>query len=121
MKRPINILHPYPKPVEIRRCLLPIGLYCNAELQKAEIGATVEFWQEWRHEKAVLAYKRVVRVNSAEFTDWLRLLYGENMSVSRMFERWEAECVREGIGKDGFDKESALLIGITEYAKEEQK
>lgn len=120
MAKAINILHPYPKPVEIRRCLLPIGLYCNAELQRAEIGATVEFWQDWRHEKAVLVYRRVVRVNSAEFTDWLRLLYGENMSVSRLFERWKTECVRESVGKDGFDKESALLIGICSV-KEEQK
>ena len=113
MAKAINILHSYPKPVEIRRCLLPIGLYCNAELQKAAIGSVVEFWQEWRHEKAVLVYKRVIRVNSAEFTDWLRLLYSENMSVSRLFERWEAECVREGIGAQGFSRDEALLIGIS--------
>lgn len=112
MAKKIAILHAMPRDITMRRCLLPIGLYCNVEIQKAKLGSVLDFWQEWRHEEATLVYRRVINVGSAEFTDWLELLYGKNMTVERLLSRWEAQCITEGIGRDGYDKERALLIGV---------
>lgn len=115
MAKTIDIHHPMPKPITLRRCLLPIGMYCNEKLQKASVGSIVEFWQEWNHEKAVLAYKRVIRVNSAEFTDWLRLIYGEHMTITKLMDRWESRAVAEDIGAQGFSREEAILVEVRTY------
>lgn len=50
------------------------------------------------------------RINSPEFTFLLRSIYGENMTIATLMERWEAWAVVEGIGKDGFSREYALIV-----------
>lgn len=115
MAKAIDIQHPMPRPITLRRCLLPIGMYCNEKLQKASIGSSVEFWQEKKHEKAILTYKRIIRVNSAEFTDWLRIIYGERITIAKLMDRWEAWAVVEGIGAQGFSRDEAIVIEVCGY------
>lgn len=111
-KKPIPILHPTPK-ADKPFAILPIGLFCNDKLQKAAVGSLVEFWQDWRHDKRVLVRKCKVQIKSSVFTFLLRSIYGENMTITKLMERWEAWAVVEGIGKEGFDRDYALIVETT--------
>lgn len=108
--RPIKIQHPTPKPSTRGMAIIPVGLYCNSKLQKAKIGDVVQFQCEWRKDKRVITNICRFRVNSPEFTFMLRSIYGENMSIAKLMEKWEAWAVVEGIGKEGFDREYALIV-----------
>lgn len=44
----------------------------------------------------------------------LRSIYGENMTIAKLMERWEAWAVVEGIGKDGVDKEQCIIVEVKE-------
>ena len=112
MSKPINILHPIPKPLNAEIVILPCGLYCNRELQSAKAGQIVELWQEWRHEKRRIVQISKFRINTPEFTFILRCVYGERMTIAKLMERWETECVAEGIGKEGFDREQCLVLEV---------
>ena len=35
------------------------------------------------------------------------------MTIAKLFEQWEAWAVVEGIGKDGFDRESCIVIEVS--------
>lgn len=118
MAKPINILHPTPNPPKNGIAIVPCGLYCNRELQNAKIGQIVEFWQEWRHEKRRIVQITKFRINTPEFTFMLRCVYGERMTIAKLFERWEAECINEGIGRDGFDRDFALLIEVAQVEED---
>ena len=48
----------------------------------------------------------------------LRSIYGENMTIAKLFERWEAWAIVEGIGKDGFSRNEALLLETRPYDAE---
>jgi hypothetical protein len=113
MSRPINILHPIPKPSNSGIAIVPCGLYCNTALQKVRSGDLVEFWQEWRHEKRRIVQITKFRINTPEFTFMLRCIYGERMTISKLFEQWEAECINEGIGSDGFSRDEALVVEVS--------
>lgn len=108
-KKPITILHPTPKS-DKPFAILPIGLFCNDKLQKAALGTLVEFWQDWRHDKRVLVRKCKVQIKSSVFTFLAQSIYGENMTIAKLMERWEAWAVVEGIGKEGFDRDYALIV-----------
>lgn len=112
MAKPINILHLTPKPPKNGIAIVPCGLYCNRELQSAKIGQIVEFWQEWRHEKRRIVQITKFRINTPEFTFMLRCIYGERMTIAKLFEQWEAECINEGIGLAGFSREEALVVEV---------
>lgn len=112
MSRPIKIQHPTPKPSTRGMAIIPVGLYCNAKLQKAQIGSEVIFETEWRKDKRVITNICRFRINSPEFTFMLRSIYGENMTIARLMERWEAWAVVEGIGKEGFSREYAILMEV---------
>lgn len=112
MAKTINIHHPTPK-AEKPYAVLPIGLYCNSYLQKAIAGQDVEFWSEWRHDKRRIVQISRFRINSPEFTFMLRSIYGERMTIAKLMERWEAWAVVEGIGKDGFNRESCIIIEVS--------
>lgn len=109
MKRPIKIQQPVPK-AEKPFCIAPVGLFCNKPLQKAQIGDTVQFCHEYRRDKRVIANICRFRINTPEFTFMLRSIYGEGMTIARLFEHWEAWAVVEGIGKDGFSRDYAILV-----------
>lgn len=113
MSKPINILHPTPKPPKNGIAIAPCGLYCNRELQKAKAGQIVEFWQEWRHEKRRIVQITKFRINTPEFTFMLRCVYGERMTITKLFEQWGAWAVVEGIGKEGFSRDEALVVEVS--------
>lgn len=113
MSRPIKIQHPTPKPSGRAMALIPIGMYCNKPLQKAQIGDTVQFCHEYRRDKRVITNICRFRINSPEFTFMLRSIYGENMTIAKLMERWEAWAVVEGIGANGFDHESCIILEVS--------
>lgn len=106
----INIQHPVPG--KLPYAILPIGMYCNKKLQEARAGDIVEFWQEWRHEKRVLVRKCKVQIRSSYFTFMAQSIYGRYTRVDSLIRRWEDWAITEGIGRNGVDKEWALLIEV---------
>ena len=113
MSRPIKIQHPTPKERSVAQAILPIGLYCNRELQHATINSVVEFQTSWRKDKRVITNICRFRINSPEFTFMLRSIYGENMTIARLMERWEAWAIVEGIGANGFDHENCIILEVS--------
>ena len=113
MPRPIKIQHPTPKERSVAQVALPIGMYCNKSLQTAKIGDVVQFHCEWRKDKRVITNICRFRINSPEFTFMLRSIYGENMTIAKLMERWEAWAVVEGIGKDGIDHENCIILEVS--------
>lgn len=116
MARPIKIQHPTPK-AEKPYAILPIGLYCNTALQKANPGQEVVFETAWRRDKRCIIQICRFRINSPEFTFMLRSIYGERMTIAKLIERWEAWAIVEDIGKDGFDRESCIIIEVEPIEK----
>ena len=110
MSRPIKIQHPTPKANKFTIC--PCGLYCNKPLQTAKIGDVVQIQTSWRKDKRVITNICRFRINSPEFTFMLRSIYGENMTIAKLMEKWEAWAVVEGIGKDGIDREQCVIVGV---------
>lgn len=110
----IKIMQSCPKPLNVGFAIVPIGLYCNRELQNATINSVVEFQTSWRKDKRVITNICRFRINSPEFTFMIRSIYGENMTIAKLMERWEAWAVVEGIGKDGIDKEQCVIVEVSE-------
>lgn len=114
MSRPIKIQHPTPKERNVAQVILPIGMYCNQALQKAKPGDWVLFESTWKRTDMRIVQICRFRINSPEFTFMLRSIYGENMTIAKLMERWEAWAVVEGIGKDGIDKEQCIIVEVKE-------
>lgn len=114
MRRPIKIQHPTPKEKTVSQAILPIGMYCNKSLQTAKIGDVVQFQCDWRKDKRIITNICRFRINSPEFTFMLRSIYGENMSIAKLMERWEAWAVVEGIGKSGFSHDEAIIVEVSD-------
>lgn len=114
MIRPIKIQHPTPKERSVAQVALPIGMYCNQALQTAKIGDVVQFQTSWRKDKRVITNICRFRINSPEFTFMLRSIYGENMTIAKLMEKWEAWAVVEGIGAAGIDHESCIIVEVTD-------
>ena len=119
MSRPIKIQHPTPKERSVAQVALPIGMYCNKPLQTAKIGDVVQFQTSWRKDKRVITNICRFRINSPEFTFMLRSIYGENMTIAKLMEKWEAWAVVEGIGKDGIDKEQCIIVEVEPINEED--
>lgn len=113
MAKPINILHPTPNPPKNGIAIVPCGLYCNRELQSAKAGQIIDFWQDWRHEKRRIVQITKFRINTPEFTFMLRCIYGERMTIAKLFEQWEAWAVVEGVGANGFSRDEALVVEVS--------
>lgn len=114
MAKPIKIQHPVPRASNRGMAIIPVGLYCNQKLQKAQIGSEGIFETEWRKDKRVITNICRFRINSPEFTFMLRSIYGENMTIAKLMGRWEAWAVVEGIGAAGIDHESCIIIEVSE-------
>ncbi|WP_300905727.1 hypothetical protein [uncultured Bacteroides sp.] len=112
MAKPINILHPIPK-CDKPFMLLPIGIYCNKELQSAASGSLVELWQDWRHERRVLVRKCRIGINNSVFTFLAKSLYGERMRIADMLAKW-----RE-VYDVPFDETECMLIEVRELNEDE--
>lgn len=115
--RPIKIQYRTPK-AERPYAILPIGLYCNAALQKAKPGQEVIFETDWRKDKRSIVQLCRFRINTPEFTFMLRSIYGDGITIAKLMERWEAWAIVEGIGKDGFSRDEALLLETRPYDAE---
>lgn len=113
MSRPIKIQQPVPKPSNTGMSIIPVGLYCNAALQKAKPGQEVIFQTEWRRDKRRIVQFCRFRINSPEFTFMLRSIYDENMTIARLMERLEAWAVVEGIGAAGIDHKSCIILEVS--------
>lgn len=111
MARPIKIQHRTPK-AERPYAILPIGLYCNAALQKAKPGQEVIFETDWSKDKRSIVQLCRFRINSPEFTFMLRSIYGDGMTIAKLMERWEAWAVVEGIDRDGFSRDSCIVLEV---------
>lgn len=118
MAKPINILHPIPKGGKTAFAIIPIGMYLNRPLQDAAPNSEICFWQEWRHEKRVLVRKCKVAVNSPVFTFLAKSIYGERMTITKLFEQWESLAVVEGYGKEGFSRESCIILQVAPLEEE---
>ena len=110
----IKIMQSCPKPLNVGFAIVPIGLYCNRELQNATINSVVEFQTSWRKDKRVITNICRFRINSPEFTFMLRSIYGENMTIAKLMEKWEAWAIVEGIGAAGIDHENCIIIEVSE-------
>lgn len=108
----IKVMQPCPKTLNTGFAIAPIGLYCNRELQNATINSVVEFQTSWRRDKRVITNICRFRINSPEFTFMLRCIYGENMTIAKLMERWEAWAVVEGIGAAGIDHENCIIVEV---------
>ncbi len=113
MAKPINILHPVPKDGK-PFMLLPIGTYCNKELQKVSVGSVIDFWQDWRHERRVLVRKCRIGINSSVFTFLAKSLYGERTRIADMLAKW-----RE-VYDVPFDESECMLIEVRELNEDEE-
>lgn len=113
MPRPIKIQHPTPQTRSVAQAVLPIGMYCNKPLQTAKVGDVVQFQCEWRKDNRVITNICRFRINSPEFTFMLRSVYGENMTIAKLMERWEALAIVEGIGKSGFSHDEAIIVEVS--------
>lgn len=113
MARPIKIQHPTPQTRSVAQAVLPIGMYCNKPLQTAKVGDVVQFQCEWRKDNRVITNICRFRINSPEFTFILRSVYGENMTIAKLMERWEALAIVEGIGKSGFSHDEAIIVEVS--------
>lgn len=111
--RSIKIQHPTPQTRSVAQVALPVGLYCNQKLQTAKIGDVVQFQCEWRKDKRVITNICRFRINSTEFSFMLRSIYGENMTIAKLMERWEAWAVVEGIGSAGIDHENCIILEVS--------
>ena len=119
MSRPIKIQHPTPKERSVAQVPIPAGLYCNKALQTAKIGDVVQFQCEWRKDKRIITNICRFRINSPEFTFMLRSIYGENMTIAKLMEQWEAWAIVEGIGKEGIDKEQCIIVEVEPINEED--
>lgn len=113
-KRPIKIHQQVPRANAVEVAIVPIGLYCNTVLQKARPGDAVCFQNEWRKDNRRIVQICRFRINSPEFAFMLRSVYGAGMTIDRLMRLWEAWAIVEGIGKDGFDRESCLIVEVTD-------
>lgn len=112
MSKVIKLLNtPVPKG---NLAVIPIGMYLNKALQKAQSGAVIEFQSAWRKDKRVLRQKVAVKINSPIFTFAMRVIYGQDTRMSDIIEQWRANCIVEGLGRDAFSDE-CLLIEVGEY------
>lgn len=119
--KPIVISGQPPKERDTAMIFLPIGMYCNKQIQKAETDSVVEFRDAWKREKRVLVRKCKVNINSSVFDFLLKSIYGANMRWEDLRRRWEAWAIVEGIGKDGFSDSEVLLLELKGYDEEAYK
>lgn len=89
--------------------LLPYGAYLNAKVDKAIQGSILMLGETWRKQKRVLVRKCKVALNTSVGNFLIRHLYGENARIEEIAERWRAECIVEGLGKNAFGDEVWLL------------
>lgn len=121
MSKPINLLHPIPRPSNVMFALVAIGMYCNVELQKAKPGDVVIFHDtqsQWRKEKFTLVRKCKIAVNSAVFSFFAKSLYGDWVRIEDVLERWRGIYEREG---SPFDESECLLIEVKPIKKDEDE
>lgn len=109
-----KISHDMPNKLTTRMALLPIGMFLHRDIQQANAGDIVEFWDDWRHERAILERKCIMPINSAIFAYLVKLIYGQCMTTKKILERWKSQSIIQGYGESGLDSEECLLIEVKE-------
>lgn len=109
----INIRHALPS-TERLFAMLPVGLYCNNRLRTARSGTHVDCWDGRRRKHYTLVQKSEVAVASSAFTFLGKAIYGETFNYNALCSKWEADCIVEGIGRNGFDRDKVLVIELRE-------
>lgn len=104
-KRVIKLVHRLLPPPKTRLALLPSGMFCNAELGKAERGQRVELHTAWRRDSVRLVRKTMLRTDSAAFSFLARHLCGK--SARALVNQWRDEQILEGVRID--ELESYLI------------
>lgn len=99
--------------------LIPVGLYCNAVIEKAAPGSIIDFEEGWRKTRVIMTRKCKVAVNSSVFTFLLKSIYGDGMTWERISEDFTALCVNEGLGGQAFSDKEMLLVEYRPFVKEE--
>lgn len=112
----IRVRHALPS-AERPFVMLPVGLYCNSRLRKARSGTLVEFWDGWRHGKYTLVQKCEIPIASSAFTFISKAIYGTDVNYNALCRKWEAECIVEGLGRNGFDRDKVLVIEVKKIEK----
>lgn len=92
--------------------IVPIGMFCNVELQNAVKGTEINFWQGTHCKMMILVDKVTIAIKTPLFSFLVRSLYGKEMSIRELIEQWEIQCIEDGLGIKGFDHEKALLIEV---------
>lgn len=112
----INVRHPIPRRAK-PYAVLPVGLYCNNRLRGAEPGAVLEIWEDRKHRTFELVRKCELPTASPVFTFVAKSLYGEHSGYRALCGKWSAECIAAGLGANGFDRDTVLLIEVKEVLK----
>lgn len=107
----VNVIHPKPRQNK-PYALLPIGAFCNVELQNADEGSVINFWQGSTCRTMILLSKVIIPVKSALFSFFVHSLYDREMTIYQKLRQWEEECRQQGLGTLGFDHEKAMLIEV---------
>lgn len=107
-----HINHDLPRLAKHRLALVPIGLFMNRELQRAQIGDIVAFQTEWRIDRAILIRRCRIAVKSSIFAFMAKLIYGEHTRIDDIIRKWENLAILDGFGRDGIDREDCLLIEV---------
>lgn len=103
-----------PLPIEPQGliAIFPIGMYCNAEMMKAKPGDIVEFRTAWRRDARII--KAITRMEMANrmFSFVMRHVYGDYMTIRRLIRDWEAWAENEGLSRQGFSRNEALVVSF---------
>lgn len=118
MAKKITVNQPAPelgKPYAI----IPMGMYLNTKIAKAQEGDIIEFQTEWRTDKRVFVRSCRVNIETSVFTFLLRSLLSGETSMKDLFKQWRSMCVMNGLGRNGFSVKEAYLVEIRDVAVSE--
>lgn len=100
--------------------LIPFGMYCNRDIQKAKQGDEIDLQCGWERKRMILMHSCRIKVNSEIFTFMCKSLYRGFNTASALFANWEAQCISEGLGKHAFSHEEVILIEVKEITDGEK-
>lgn len=118
MARAIVLNLQTPKAKNVSMFFAPIGMYINNKLLDAKEDTLLDFNDGWRKERKVLVRKCKIAVNSSLFDFLFKSIYGKDVNLEQFFERWEADCIVNGLGKGAFSRDEVLLLEVRDYDKD---
>ena len=96
-----------------RYTMLPTGLYCNEGLRKAERGDRVRLHDGWKTDEYVLGGVLKLDSDTPEFDFFFRSIFrGWNITRRELWQKWEAQMLMEGKGRNVVAKGEALVVEL---------